>query len=368
MGLEVFIAFIHFRFSYVVFGNRNSRKSKERWTSPIPREGGGMDLDGTQPLAFKTTCPVRQGGGSTGRREVTAGVRTADGVVDHQATDGPILGNRSQGWLRCGGQVAILRYRSEQRDWRGGLGRGAPGSSQLRVLKAGLGTWGGGLALGGLLMKVPVPPAMGVRRAGELRVNSLEITDELQPSPPRIPHACALGLRPLGHALYTAGSCLTERGVRLVLLQVQTRAGGARTLGPYTQGRVAWFPRSQGRDTVCVPYPSLPVARKLSLCTSASRDVTRRGGRSASSYRQGAPLALRRMRPARLAPQGLPGPRGIHLRLGCASGAKVRDKMVPPVHVSPLIKVNPASWQQHARPLLRPGPRCGLRSQALHPR
>ncbi|XP_015337319.1 ATP synthase subunit e, mitochondrial isoform X1 [Marmota marmota marmota] len=45
------------------------------------------------------------------------------------------------------------------------------------------------------------------------------------------------------------------------------------------------------------------------------------------------------MRPARLAPQGLPGPRGIHLRLGCASGAKVRDKMVPPVHVSPLIKL-----------------------------
>ncbi|XP_045630758.1 ATP synthase subunit e, mitochondrial isoform X1 [Ursus americanus] len=68
---------------------------------------------------------------------------------------------------------------------------------------------------------------------------------------------------------------------------------------------------------------------------------------------------------------------------GCASGAKVTDKMVPPVQVSPLIKVNlalrpspgarlrvrdprvPETCALAARPLLRPVPRHGVRSQAL---
>lgn len=62
--------------------------------------------------------------------------------MDHRATDGPVSGNPSQGWLRCGGQVTMLRHRSEQRDWSGGLDRGAPRSAQLQVLKDGSGAWG----------------------------------------------------------------------------------------------------------------------------------------------------------------------------------------------------------------------------------
>lgn len=66
MSLGAFTAFIHFRFSLSLLGNRNSRKSKERWTSPIPG-GWGYGLRWDPTLGLQTTCPVGQDGGSTGK-------------------------------------------------------------------------------------------------------------------------------------------------------------------------------------------------------------------------------------------------------------------------------------------------------------
>lgn len=54
--------------------------------------------------------------------------------------------------------------------------------------------------------------------------------------------------------------------------------------------------------------------------------------------------------------RGFPGPGDVFVRPHCVSGARVTDKMVPPVQVSPLIKVNGGS-----RPLgCAWAPRCDL--------